>query len=136
MMNSANINNYTHDYANLYGESYDDSIEIANYKWYNDNHKLDKIGINPDGTQLIHDSLLYTLKKFKKIEKKINNINTIQLIYKLDNKLNTINTQNTKDQYFTDLIFGEKSNYVTFVYFSGLGKMTFSHIIFNGKMFN
>lgn len=135
-MNSIDANNYTNCCANLYGDTYDDNTETSNYKWYNDTKKLDKIGISPDGSQLMHDSMLYTLKKFKKIEKVINNLNTIQLIYKLDNKTEVVDTSMTKYHYFTDLIFSEQSNYIVFKYVESEGKMLFSHIIFNGKMFN
>ena len=135
-MNSIDANNCTNGCANLYGDTYDDNTEMSNYKWYNDNKNLDKIGISPDGSQLTHDSMLYRLKKFKKIEKIINNVNTIQLTYKLDNKTEVVDTSSTKYQYFTDLIFSEQSNYITFKYIEFEGKMIFSHIIFNGKMFS
>ena len=106
---------------------------VDNYKWYVDKNKIDKIGINNDGSELMHDSMLYKLKKFKKQNINIKNIRRTQLIYKLDNT-NGYNTDNKKN--FTDLIFGEKSIYVIFEYIEKNKIMDFSHIVFNGKMFS
>ena len=113
--------------SNLYGDVFDDSNEISNYKWYSDKTNLDKIGINPDGTILSHDDMIYKLTKFKII----NQSNEKFLIYKLSNQSEKLNEKN----YFTDLIFGEKSNYMIICYKSVNNIMKFSHIIFNGKKF-
>lgn len=127
-MNLTNLTNLTNYDCNA------ESIDLSNYKWYNDKNHLDKIGINSDGTKLMHDSMLYVLKKFRMINKIINSVNTIQLIFKLDNKLDELKPT-TKQPYFTDLIFGEKSAYIIFKYVEINKKMTFSHIVFNGKIF-
>ena len=119
--------------ANLCNQFYNEQNEqneISNYQWYSDNSKLDQIGINSDCTILMHDNIIYNLVKFKMVD----NILTKQLIYKLNNKLN--NKTNSKD-FFTDLIFGEKSNYMIICYQkNSSGLMKFSHILFNGKKFN
>lgn len=122
----------TYNYSSVYGENYDDNVELSNYTWYCDKNNVDNIGINKDGSQLIHDSMVFTLKKFRKIEKMVSNTNTIQLVYKLDNR----NGDSGQTQpYFSDLVFSEKSNYLIFKYVETNGNFKFTHIVFNGKIF-
>lgn len=135
-MNLMNLIN-TNICENIYGTSYTnniDKINESNYVWYYDKNKLDKIGINPNGSRLLHDSMLYKLKKFKIINSVIQNLNTTQLVLKLDNKLEE-NKEDNLNNYFTDMIFSEKSCYIIFKYVELNNKMTFSHIVFNGKIF-
>lgn len=129
--NLINLDNCQHISNHDYDENYE-NIETSNYTWYYDKFNIDKIGINPDGNQLMHDSMLFTLKKFRSINKSINGINTTQLIMKLDVR-NGEGGQTNK--YFTDNIFGEKSAYIIFKYVEINKKLTFSHIVFNGKVF-
>ncbi len=126
-------NNFQIQCTDLYGNDYDDEIELKKYTWYYDKSRLDKIGINHDGTKLMHDSMIYTLKKFRKIEKKIEGLDTMQLVYKLDDRNGN---SGQYQQYFTDLIFNERSNYIVYKYVEHDGKLTFTHIVFNGKQFN
>ena len=118
-------------------------IENSNYKWFYDGKRLDKIGINPAGTMLMHDSMVFKLVQFRKISKKINNINTVQLLYKISNKYdNNAGSTFVKDKdaetnrsFFTDVIFHEQSSQIAFKYVEHNGNMKFSHIVFNGKTF-
>lgn len=135
------MNNY-----DIYSSSYNEfsTSEINNLQWYYDDKKMDKIGINFDGSELTHDIITYKLKQFRKLKESVNyiennktiQINTIQLIYKLslvfdDNDSNKIN-----EKCFTDLMLHEKSSYVIFKYAESFkGNMIFSHITFNGKTF-
>lgn len=136
----------TQNCYDLYGDYFnkiDEQNELSNYTWYHDKNNADKIGINSDGSLLIHDNMIYKLKKFKIDTKQIKNINSKQLIFKLSNRQNTEDNQNNqnnnnlqKEIIFTDLIFSEKSNYVIFIYLeNNKSVFSFSHIIFNGKKF-
>lgn len=122
--------------------SYDDeyyNTEQDNLKWYYDLNKVDKIGFNSDGTEMTHDSMTFSLKSFRRIEEKILGKNTVQIIFKLSTRVSDksaqINTDKLNREYFGDLALHEKSNYVTFKYVEHKGKMTFTHIVFNGKEF-
>lgn len=124
---------YKNGSYSLNGEAYDDKLDIDNLKWFHDKYDVDKIGINPSGDELYHDSMLYTLAKFHKIDKKINGKNTIQLIYKISNQQSNHATDDRV--YFTDLLMHTQSNYLIYKYVEINNKMEFSHIVFNGKTF-
>lgn len=80
----------------------------------------DKIGISPDGKILMKDNMMYSLKKYKKLEKNgINNTKKIILIYCFDRQYN--------------FRMHEKQNLISFYYFGKNEKMVFSHIIYEGK---
>ena len=115
-------------YANLNSVTYSETTELENYTWYNDNNNANKIGISSNCETLWHDNIIYTLKKFKKIEETVNDINIFSLVYKFDVR---VGDSKQLQQYFTDGLFGERSNYVTLKYKNS----KFSHIVFNGKEF-
>ena len=118
-----NIMSFNYEY---YLNDNDDS-----YTWLYDTNRVDKIGISNDGNKIIHDSMVFTLEKFRRIEKKISDVNTIQLVYKLFTWVTP-----TERSYFTDLTLHEKGQYIAFKYAENSeGQMRFAHITFNGKNF-
>ncbi len=100
-----------------------------NYTWFYD--KNDKIGISTDGSKMIHDSIIFTLKKFRKITSEKNQL---QLIYELSGWNDPTSSVNKK--YFSDLTLHEKGNYLSFKYVEdSKGNMKFVYAIFNGRNF-
>lgn len=119
--------------TNLYCSYHNDDLESSNYVWYFDKNKVDKIGIASNATHLVHDQILFRLKKYKIIQENINGVDTIQLLYKLDN--NPENNSNQPNPVFTDKLLNSRAVYIIFKYLKIDNKTTFTHIIFNGKQF-
>lgn len=111
-----------------------DIDDTSNFTWFYDERKYDKIGISSDGTQVMHDSIVFTLKKFKKVEEVMNGRNTIQLIYNLSGW--NASDKSTDKSYFSDLTLHEKGTYLDFKYVeNSKGEMVFVYITFNGRVF-
>ena len=95
-------------------------ISDDKYTWFYTMSKNDKIGVSPDGKNIMRDGILYPIKKFKKVEKNgINNTKKIVLIYTFDNQFN--------------FVMHESNNLFAFHYYGKNNKITFSHITYGGK---
>ncbi len=126
------MNNFS-CYSDLFGNEYDEKSDLLRYKWFYDKNKLDKVGINNDATLLIHDSMVYTMKRFRKIEQTIRGKKTIQLMYKLSNRLSKDTDSNA---FSVNTILNERSNYITFKYVEYKDEMIFTNLTYNGKPFS